>query len=879
MHPHVKALIGLVLALDALFIGWSCAVNQLHVVVVTRGPATVVLSDGHRSQTLPSRPAARDLNLTVTTTGPAIVHPLLSGSGALLSDRAEYQSSGFDLEGDLMAGGRWVALDGGAELRWSGRVAGLTVPLPCSSALATACVEGEPTLPRQCFDLSSCQGAVEVAVPSPAVVHSGLVPAWRTALTLESEHAVEVESATVRFGTHLVFERRDFGLDGSQRLDLPWSFGSALAELGTGVAQLLWQLVVLLAVMILGGLALVTSVVRRVGLLEALLLAFFVGQGLTANLTTAAYYFVSTSIGWPLVLAALAIAALVRLARGGVREWAACLSNTTAEERRTGLALVVVATVSCLVVAFPAAIFPGWYVGHGYTDSVDYPSWASLAHEAPVDRNLGAIRFQDFVRLALTAHTLGVDTRAGLAAQMLVLWWVFPFLAWATLRRLRLGPGAAVVGAVVAAHGVCLFEIATQCYLPHYEVAVFAAAGAWATLWLVDDERLAPVGPARRWTEAVTAAVFAAGVGLYPYHAFSVMAFAVGFSLVALARRRWSPWWAAVRVGLLTALFCNLNLEVILDFGQGSMQHRASLNAIGRNIVFPWYASSSAPAVLAGTDDFVRNSTLKTRLSAVVFAAMPRTGQRFATIEALVEGLVPAVTMIVIGLGLLAMFWVLGRGDRGGLVASLTLGLPVLMTLNLMRTGDVYFWVKSAMTLAALAVIPVAGLTARLVTSRLRFVAVLANAFVLAFVLVSLRTAWFDNLTYLLPRESPTLAAARTHLPVTGDSLWRFETFARALPHSSRFVLLGEFDDRYWSDGDRVTYNRVLQLLEGHQVTWGLDEQKRYTRSREVGYRGSAALDSFDYAISFDSCRPPERASVALTTEFFCVFSFARPSG
>lgn len=870
MNARLKWLLTLVLLLDVGFIGWSCAVNQLHLSIETEGQTTVTVDDGVHVQELRQTPGVAETSLTLRASGQSFVPPLRTGHGASLSDPGEYSTSGFVVEGDLGAGGGFRSVDGGV-ISWRGRVAGLTVGLPCGAGRGTVCVSSPKT--EICHDLGACLSFHEVQVPSATVTHAGLVPFWRTRLTLASREPVVVRRASVRFGTRTLFERERFLLN--EPTALPFTDGpfSLLARLTGDALALLGQLFVLIVLMVLAGVCVATPVVERIGLIEALLLAFFVGQGLSANLATGLYYLLPTSSAWPLTVGVLLLLGTAQLRKGGWRRWQRSLTQTSREERRTAVVLTIIATVSCFVAAFPAISFRGWFVGQGYTDSVDYPTWASLAHEAAIDRGLGAIRFEDFVRLATTSHTLGVDTREALAPQMLVLWWVFPFLAWALLRRLRLPGPAALGGALVASHGFCFFEIATQCYLPHYEVTHFAVAGLWASLWFIDDEPLMPTGLGRRWAEGVLGAVFAAGVGLYPYHAFSVMGFAAAFVSVALARRQASAFWCAVRVGLFTAIICNVNLEVIFDFGKGSMQHRASLNAIGRNVVFPWFASREAPAILAGTEDFVRNSLHADAFAAELFAAMPKTGSRFAVVERAIRRLVWPTTIAVLLVAAASLIWLLSRRDRGSLVAIFTVVAPLAIAGRLMLSGDVYFWVKSLMTFSALMVVPFAGAAMGLAFAPSRLLASVGAAVTGAFVLVSLRTAWFDAAAYFLPRESAALAQARTHLPVTQDALWRFERWVDGLRPAQRFRLEGRLDDRLWTDGDWVTTNRVLQLLEGHSVWHGDDERRRYTRSRDVGYRGKRPLSDFDFVVTFGLCESPPDATLVLTTELFCVFA------
>ena len=65
---------------------------------------------------------------------------------------------------------------------------------------------------------------------------------------------------------------------------------------------------------------------------------------------------------------------------------------------------------------------------------------------------------------------------------------------------------------------------------------------------------------------------------------------------------------------------------------------------------------------------------------------------------------------------------------------------------------------------------------------------------------------------------------------------------------------------------------RLFQLLEGHTVRYGDDEERRYSRGREPSYRGREPLTAFTHAVEFGGCKDlPVRSHVVLDTELFCV--------
>lgn len=856
------------LLIDLAFLLVLVGVQQIRVAVVTSGSGEVVLDDGVR-RVLPDVVAPSLMQVTFENSGDGgvLVSALRTGHGAVLFDERTYAVTGdFAPVGTLRAGGPWSSNETGSTLTWTGRVAGLSATLTCAPGSGAVCATASG-LEKKCWSLGDCASSIAAEFPSAHRIHHGLVPLWRGSFIIDLAPTLQLQSVKQWFGLQPLEQRES----PARKLEYEIPFGTrlkALLGLVANAAALLLRALLMVLLLSLVGSVLVTPILERLGLLEALLLSFFAGEALTSNFITALFHVVRVQLATAAIVVPLLVIAAVQLSLGGARRWRECVRRGWLSEHKELAMLGLLALISTTMMFFPALPFPGWFTGHGYTDSVDYPGWASVAHDASLDRSLGAVRYQDYVRVAVTSLLSGVNTTSALSLEPVRLWLIWPFLTFALLRRLGLAAPSALFAAAIAAHATAFFEIFTQGYLPHFEVVHFAVAGLWAVGRFIEQPA---EGSAAWWERAALAAVFACSVGLYPYQAFSVMGFGLIWGLIAVLGRDRRALVDLVAVAVLVAAFANVNLEIVFDFGQGSMQHRQALNAIGRNIVFPWYAQPEARAILSGTDDFARNSVHSSGFAGELFASMPLGFRGFQAIDRVLAELVPFAACASILAALGSVLWLMTLRTRAGWVAAATLCLPIALTVSLVLRDDVYFWVKSLMTLAALVVAPMAGLLAVLASGR-RPVLVLSAAVTLGFAVTTLRALWFDHVGYFVNRESVWLTRTHTHLPVHNESLWRLQRFVEELPPGQRFVLLERMHDRFFTDGDIVTYNKVLTLLQGHSVRYGSSETRRYTRTREVEFSGAAPLTDFDWAVQFDRCAElPVPSAIALETDTFCV--------
>lgn len=873
-----------VLSIDTAFLAVQLLLCQVRVVVVAPSERRLVMDDGV-ARTMERSPFPADVVVQVDNAsdpaGPARVEvsPFQTPRRARLSEAAGYAPTGdFDVVGSLRAGGVWRSARPGASLRWTGRVSGVGFGLRCAPDAGRACVEAT-ALPRRCHDLSQCTNTVQIDVPSTRTAFHALVPWWRGRFTIVPDRSTRLDTVTVSLGGRDLAQERAVLVNESFPVDVPGAArAAALWSFAWNGLCLLAQGLLPAVVLALLGASLALPVAPRTSPLEFLLLAYFLGEGLSANVTTALAYLMSAGEAWTLVLSAGAVAGAWQLRRGGLAGLRTCVRAMPPAEAWAAPWLAMIAVASTAAVAFPALTFPGWFVGHGYTDAVDYATWASLVKTAPIDPDLGGIRDQDFVRVALTALTLGADTRSAVVAEAARLWLLLPVLAWALLRRFRVSPEASLAGAALAAHGSGLFQVFTFCYLPHYEVIVFCIACVWAIAWFTDDG--APVGGARNrlWSELVLAGIFSAAAGLYPYQAFPVAAFGLVWLLVGV-RQRDGALASLARVACATAMFCNTNLRIVFGFSEGAMQYRQALNALARNLVFPWYDTFASIGILAGVDDLVRNSLHRAALFQELFAGLPRIGVWLAALDRVLAAVVAPASGVIGAGALAAIGWLLvRRRDRVGLTAALSLLLGAAMSAALYAQDDAYFAVKTAMTLSGLAIVPVAGVLATMMESRHAALHLGGTALALVFVLLSLRATFFDTLPYALNRESMAVERLPSHVPVHGRALRDFERWLRDVPPGRRFVFQGAVYDRWETDGDFVTYNRMLQMLEGHDVRYGADESRRYTRIRGlIGYSGAEPPDAFDYVVQFGHCHSlPMASTVVLDRDLFCVRAMDR---
>jgi hypothetical protein len=823
-------------AVDLVVLAWFITVTQLRLEVTTSTPTPIGLTASRaRTPAIVEVPASVRVVVTNDGDGTLFVNPFVTGKNATLSDAATYQATGdFTVEGNLRDGGRWRSTKRGSTVAWEGQLSGLEVWLTGGTVATTACIDST-TLPRQCVELSPA-AVHHLHVPSGRWLHHALIPVWREAVTLEAVPA-DVQSVRVLYGLDVIAEVRGPLVD--RRLELTLDLGKrvwAVAGVGGSALLLLAQALAMVAFLLLVGAAVVTPFVDRLSLLEAMLLCFFVGEGLTTNLVSSVFHVAPLRVAWTAMVIPVAGLLLAQLWwRGGWARWRRLVKSVSRPDARTLGTLSLLAVTSTLVCFYPAVLFPGWYHGHVYTDTIDYPAWASVALDGPLDWGLGGIRYQDYLRLGITAMSTGLDATTAMTTEAVRLWLVLPFLAFALFQRLHLPERAALAGAAVAAHGAVLFQLYSQGYVPQYETAHFVLAGAWATLWFIDGRVDAAKTASPWWADVALGCVFAASVGLYPYQAFSVMAFGVVWLGLVLIRRDWSDALSLARVVAVVVIVVNVNLDVVFDFGRGSMQHRPVLNLLAHNVIFPWHEGPRAPVILAGLDDLVRHSDVADGFHHELFDAMPKTARRFSAALGLMARLGQPFAWLFWILAAASAVFALRRRDRGGLVVALTLAIGAALTSLLAVRGDLYFWIKSLLSLSSLAFVLVGGLLASVATTAAtRAVRIGAGLLLTALVALSLRVVWFDHVGQLVSRKSETLVFARTHLSNHDEPLWRFADWSQRLPPGQTFAFAGRIDDRYWTDGDMVVYNKLLTVLEGHTVVWGPGHSQRYSRLRQM---------------------------------------------
>lgn len=854
--PYVIGLVSLQVSLLLVLV----ASQQVRVDVVTQGAGDVRLDDGV-SRVLSSSPRRDELEVVIRHDDDAGIRVLSLSSvqGSLLSDPETWRAAdNFWLASEEPL--EWESTGPGL-LAWSGFSAGLDVRLRCSPGAGTACVSSTHA-PTRCIDLSACEDEVTVEAPSDTHVHVGLMPLWRSSAHLETDAGIT--SIEGHFGWQPMghVEGGEFVVTASER-------AGAVGGLVLNGAWLLLRGLLLLALTAVLGSALVTPVVERLGALEALLLAVFVGEAFVGNGVTALFHWLP--VGPALALVVLPTLAVVarQARRGSLTAWRASLRRLDPSEPAVLRWLVPVTLLSASLAAFPAFVFPGGFVGHGFTDMADYSAWAGLAFDGPIDRTLGGVRYQDHVRVAISSVLTGGDTTAGLSLHAVRWWLVWPVLAFVFLRRLKLDAHVAGLGAVLASFSSMVVEVFTQGYVPQFDTLGFVVAGLWASLWFFDAYESDPrdLRPAY-----VLGAVFACSVGLYPYHAFGVMAFGVVWGAASLPVAQRARWQSTGALVLALVAVVNLNFEIILEFGASTAKHIPILNELARNIIFPWHDRREAVSILTGVEDFSRNSAMREALEGELFAGLPTLGQLASLSHRALQRLLPRFGLAWCVALVATVGWLARRRDLRGALVSLALIIPAVIILALHLRHQTYAEFKGLMTLSGLSVVPVCGLLAWLLTNGPRWRRLLVLVPVVLWCVLSLRVLWLDALGYFVGRESRALVQTRTHLMAWGPSIWQLQQWSDQLPADQRIVLVGRIHDWFRTDHDFVTYNQILTRLRRHRVWWGEDHTKHYSRNRDIDYRGAAPLDAFQWAVQFDRCAElGVPSTVELVTPLFCV--------
>jgi hypothetical protein len=823
---RLPAALLVVVGLFLVLLAWLAVRLELRVAVEADGDAPIVatlrLGEG-RPQQLARAPTLAEGDLEVThLAGPRVrLRVDTRHHGRVRGEDLRIEAGGWD-EDDQE---RLVSHGPGSRFTWRGVTSGLFLELARGPRAGSIAIRWDGH--EQRIDLAQPKPARQViTLRSPRRILFVRIPPWTSRLRVDAAPIRGPAVLTLGFGNETFLER--VSAPGAAALDVRLGRRERLHVIGritahaAGVAA---RTALLLAAYFLAGLPVVGAALGRLTPLERLWVPVAVGFTTLGVLTTSLAYVLPVRAAFPLVVAALVVAGGLGLRGhiGVVRELLRAAVTRQAGWRFPALTAVL----SAAVMFFPALLEDGWYLGHSYIDVWYYTNLPQQFLHAPMTQvapTATTLRYAELVSLAVSSIVLGSDTRSLFAVQALALWATVPFLTAALLGRLGVGGVPARVTTVLAAFSAAWFSVFTQGYFAHY---VFTFTLLWALhLTIICLEEMPRTTTRERWAlRTATAGAYAFNVAAYPFQFLLPLGWALLVGLRHRAPGHRDRMRELAAVGVLALLLVNVNLSVVVMYPTISRNfgHWKLVNAIGRNLVFPYYASPEMLLVTYGVRDQVLNSDRSAPiLRQVLNRAASRRRGVLDVVGHVYRGAAWPVAIAALALtvaGLVAAF-ARGAGDAR-LLTGMTVATFVGYLVVSAWTAQTYAFGKVGLTLGVL-VLPMLGLALGSLWTGRRAATTrpLLAAFALAFLGLNLVSSGFESADAYLSRKSNLVYHLRTHIPVIDVELKRLATFFaeehRRLGRPIRIVTECQLADWRGSDHDVVLRRRIDHLAVLH---------------------------------------------------------------
>lgn len=812
-------------------------------------PSVVQLvTAGGRAVPLACSDDATDRHVVITTTGSGSVTmvPPFTSQGGRLVDLSQYSCTRGDwrVVGDWdpvrgWSGGAWTASRPGSTLSWSGHAPFFelefkTCPL---GGVVEVVADGEALPP---IALAGPDGTKRVGIGTRRRLATGVIDVADLPGTVEMPSEAVPTSVAIVSAGHVVHSAEV--AEGVRVIPLPavphasgFTYARRAAALVTRGASVNLLFLLLGAPFCLG-------LFTRRSAVVATAASWAAGMSLVILVATSLTYVVPGAHAVMVALGGLTVvgAAIAVVHRAAVRE---AIAMTTPGAWLP--ALLAAGFAGALYAFAPAVTEDGWFIGQSLTDSMDYIAWSErLIGSSLADAGIAPWRIADLTTLVTIATVNGIDAREGYAVAAFTLLVMLPLLTHAILEVLESPPPAAACGAALAASMSIYPQLFDYGYFAQYVNSFVLHGGILAGCLLLDGDR--PGSRLQWWaTQCALAGPLALGIAMYPYQAIPAFVLMAGLALGWLRHRtRAGAALLATQVALAAAL-SNRSLAIGVDFFQSKMGTFGFLDALARNIVFPFHASFRFLAIVAGCRDITMNHTYWPALYALS-GGVPWWMPLYANSGVMAAVVVGLLAASAAGVVVLAV----GRKAPATYAVAVYVAF-VLATLALFATNHTYSYGKYMLACGTLAAVPAAlGLVWLSRGTRLGFRCV--AVFVAIYVFFNMSTTVLDQALLGVSRASSFLFNKRTHLAAVDVGVRDLDRWSRSLPDGRRILVVGNYARGSHADTDRVLYNRMLHALRGADVEFHQSICPLYTAAVQFGST-ERPVDGcrYDYVIVF----------------------------
>jgi len=820
------------------------------------GDTIRLISDRGRWLSLLTTIDATDRNVAITSTGTGHVslRPAVTSEGVMLADLSQYAvvSGDWRVEGDWEVGRRWnggvwTVSGSGATLSWSGYAPTLqlefvTSPLAGSVEVVADGITLPPVL------LAGPEGTKRVDVSTDHRRATGMINVADLPATIDLPADATALSVTIICDGRTVYSAEL--PEDTRRVSLPHVGHPSGFTYARRAGILVIRGFCVNAFFVFLGAPYCLALFAHRSAVVSVAAAWAAGMSFVVLITTSLTYVLPGTQA--VILASGGVAVIgIAICVGYRSSLQGVLSATKPD---SGLPIVFVTGFAGALFAFaPAITEDGWFLGHSLTDSFEYIGLSELLIGTSLhDAGVVPLRVADLATLVTISAINGIDAREGFAVVGFTLLMMLPLLTHAILDVATGSASTAACGAVLSASMSIFPQLFGWCYFAQYINAFVLYAGLLSGCMLLDAIRPAP---RLQWwaSQCALAGPLALGVALYPYHAFPAFMLLAGLFVQWLRRPAWPAATLLAAQVALVALLNNRSLAIVNDFvrtlvfnaGTYKSDNLDYLDALARNIVFPFHSSFRFVSIVTGCRDITLNHTYWPQLFALAGGVpwwMP-TYANSLMMAAVVAGLMVAV---VVGLAVLA-----AQRRKPAAYLALVYSVFLLATLGLFMTNRTYPYAKLLLTCGTLGAVP-AAVGVSWIAQRGAVGSGVAVCFMAGFMFFNMSTTLIDQSLLRISRVSPFISGKRTLLPAVDVGVRDLDRWSRTLPPRSRVAIVGNFARVSYTDCDRVTYNRMLHALRGADVSFHESRCPLYTVAYQFGIT-ERPIDEcqYDYVIIF----------------------------
>lgn len=598
--------------------------------------------------------------------------------------------------------------------------------------------------------------------------------------------------------------------------------------------------------------------IRKLSSLQKIVISIITGLAFVLLINTTLCFFFPVNISLPIFLVLISSIYLWSIKKNDL------LKLVKSETRhpiidKNFIFLFTTGILSVIIVFFPAIIEPNWFFGHSYTDSFEYTNLSQIfITTSPREYGfwLEVLRFAETIFLSINSLLLQTTTLSAYAISAAVFWFQLPFLSYLILKKILLNNTPTILlGTLMFSFSANLYSLFSQSYLAQYFFAFSLIYGILISILLLDFYNKTKKKDLF-FILIVNSILFTTSLVLYSYHFFlPISLFLTGASYL-IFKRSFYLLKLILLLGTMIFILLNINSIQIINFSKTS-KFNEQLNNIGRHTVFPFYKDPIVfGSKILGLDDLVQNSPQISRINNELYGPNNNLNYIFNSYLYKIKKIILLASVFFSLFGILYSL-LKRKGPQLFLFFTSLTYLSVLFYL--FKLDQIYPFGKLGLTLGIILLINILlGINFILhIFKNNKIIQFTLNTFLCSFIFLNILTIFVDNSLFYLNRNSLLLYELRSHVSTVNIEVKQFETFinSKKIKKNSSFLIIGSYDDVYKTDKDRVFNNRILQILNNHNVNYSTNSNTHVYYGYDFGYNelpNNSTMEKNDYILVFN---------------------------